>query len=304
MVSPGSDETWTAEVLWAMKVVSSHYSYKSCTDIEKLFQKMFPDSSIAKSFSCGEKKCAYIVSHGLGPYFRKQLDDQISTLDSFVVLFDESFNECTHSSQMDIHVRFFDEAKNEVNTRYFNSGFLGHATANLMVAEFTDKCSTLNLMNMIQLSMDGPNVNWSFYEKLMGELYDDQSRKLVDIGSCGLHIIHNAFRAGFDSIPWDIKSFLCALHRIFHQTPARRDDFMTITDSDIFPLQFCPHRWVENSAVASRALLVLENVKKYIKTISKYPRKYTVPNNKSFQTVKEGCDDPLMPVKLMFFESV
>ncbi|KAI0212050.1 Nucleoporin NUP35 [Lamellibrachia satsuma] len=69
---------WRAEVLWTMKVVSSHYSYVSCMETDRLFQLMFPDSAIAKSFSCGEKKIAYIICHRLAPYFTQQLKDQHS----------------------------------------------------------------------------------------------------------------------------------------------------------------------------------------------------------------------------------
>ena len=90
-----------------------------------------------------------------------------------------------------------------------------------MVDVFVEKCGTMNLSNMIQLSMDGPNVNWSFYQKLMAEVYDDRSRKLIDNGSCGLHVVHNAFRAGFGATGWDLKSVLWALYQIFHETPAR-----------------------------------------------------------------------------------
>ena len=89
-----------------------------------------------------------------------------------------------------------------------------------MVDVFVEKCGTMNLSNMIQLSMDGPNVNWS-YQKLMAELYDDRSRKLIDNSSCGLHVVHNAFRAGFGATGWDLKSVLWALYQIFHETPAR-----------------------------------------------------------------------------------
>ena len=298
------DERWTAEVLWAMKVVASHMSYNSCTDNEKLFQRMFPDSVIAKSFTCGEKKCAYVVCYGLAPFFVQQLADKIKLLDCFVLLFDESLNKFTQTQQMDIHVRYFDEALNAVSTRYFTSAFLGHATAVLMVEAFMDKCHSLNMTRMIQLSMDGPNVNWSFYKKLMAEVHETDGKRLVDLGSCGLHVVHNAFKAGFEATTWDLRSFLCALHRIFHESPARREDYTKITGSDVFPLKFCPHRWVENARVANRALLVLGNVTEYVDTITRQPKLYTVPNNKSFDTVKEGCKCPLMPAKLMVFESV
>ena len=304
LLSVTSDERWSAEVLWAMKVVASHYSYNSCTDTEKLFQRMFPDSVIAKSFTCGERKCAYVVCYGLAPHFSQQLTDEIKMLDCFVVLFDESLNKYTQTKQMDIHVRFYDDAKNEVVTRYLTSAFLGHATAALMVDAFMDKCHKLNFAKMIQLSMDGPNVNWAFYKKMMAEIHGTDEKRLVDIGSCGLHVVHNSFKAGFEATSWDMKSFLCALYRIFHESPARREDYTSITGSVIFPLKFCPHRWVENASVANRAQLVLRHVQQYIDTIIREPKLYTVPSNKSFDIVKEGCQSVLMPAKLFFFESV
>ena len=71
------DETLKAEMLWALKAIMSHYSYKSCEGTSKLFQAMFPDSRIVSQFSCGEKKCAYLICFGLAPHFR---------LDSFLYL--------------------------------------------------------------------------------------------------------------------------------------------------------------------------------------------------------------------------
>ena len=37
----------SAEVLWALKTVDSHYSYKSSANTSELFRAMFPDSTIA-----------------------------------------------------------------------------------------------------------------------------------------------------------------------------------------------------------------------------------------------------------------
>ena len=38
------DETLKAEMLWALKAIMSHYTYKSCEGTSKLFQTMFPNS--------------------------------------------------------------------------------------------------------------------------------------------------------------------------------------------------------------------------------------------------------------------
>ena len=49
---------------------------------------------------------------------------------------------------------------------------------------------------MLQLSMDGPNVNWDVLH------HQDQYRKekefpdIIIIGGCGLHILHGALKDG------------------------------------------------------------------------------------------------------------
>ena len=138
----------------------------------------------------------------------------------------------------------------------------------------------------------------------LAAVHDDRNHSLIDISSCGLHVVHNAFKAGFEATGWDVKSFLWALYTIFYETPARHEDYTAITSSVVFPLKFCVHRWVENATVAARALIILPHLKKYVDTIQQNPKTYAVPTSKSFTIVKSGCTDVLMPAWLMFFESV
>lgn len=63
------NETLTAELCWTIKVINSHYSYKSCEDAGKIFQFMFHDSLIAKTFACAERKAAYLATFGIAPHF-------------------------------------------------------------------------------------------------------------------------------------------------------------------------------------------------------------------------------------------
>ena len=38
--------------------------------------------------------------------------------------------------------------------------------------------------------MDGPNVNWRFYDYLTENHSKPHIKKRIDIGTCGLHVIH------------------------------------------------------------------------------------------------------------------
>ena len=90
---------------------------------------MLPYSSIAKNFACRKTKCSYLVSFSVAPYFKLVLDDTLSSIDTFVAWFDESFNLSSKTGQMDLHVRYWDTTGNYVTTCYYNSEFMGKASA-------------------------------------------------------------------------------------------------------------------------------------------------------------------------------
>lgn len=71
------DDVTRAEILWTMKMVKNHYSYRSSDDMNLLFQSMFPDSSIAKQLSFGRTEVSYIVSFGLAPYLHQAVIDGV-----------------------------------------------------------------------------------------------------------------------------------------------------------------------------------------------------------------------------------
>ena len=107
--------------------------------------------------------------------------------------------------------------------------------------------SGLPIREIIQISMDGPNVNWKFYnlvKEKLSEEFDDT--KLINIGSCGLHIIHNSFKSGATASGWDVSSLLSSLYYLFKDAPARREDYRRITENSFLPLKFCGHRWLES----------------------------------------------------------
>ena len=60
-----------AEIYWAMKLLWSHLSYRSCLNLNELFREMFPESQVAKSFQLSKTKCTYYVVFGLAPHFKE-----------------------------------------------------------------------------------------------------------------------------------------------------------------------------------------------------------------------------------------
>ena len=67
---------------------------------------------------------------------------------------------------MDLVVNYWDDVLNRVCTRYLDSTFVGHSRSNDLLEHFLLGLQSLDKAKLIQVSMDGPNVNWAFFEEL------------------------------------------------------------------------------------------------------------------------------------------
>lgn len=294
----GDSNVRRAEILWALHVVMKKDSFNSQQGISNLFAKMFPDSSIAQEMQLSSTKAAYLVTYGLAPYYFHKLTDEIQSAKHIVVCFDESFNRVAKLQQMDIAVRIWDVNKNQVMTRYWNSSFLGHSTADDLLEGFQQGLKNVELSKIVQVSMDGPNVNWLFMKKLKEKTkMCEEDPDILDLGSCGLHVVHGAFQMGVKKTGWEVVQFLKAIYSVFKDSPARRSDFRQVTSCCVFPIKFCDCRWLENVPVCERAIQIFSHLKKFFKT-SKLPATYSI------EKVKDCLRDPLLLAKLNFFLTV
>ena len=115
--------------------------------------------------------------------------------------------------------------------------------------------------------MDGPNVNWKF-DLFSHQLLDELSTTFLNIiGSCGLHVVHGAFKHSSKETGWELERFSRAIFKLFKDTLARRDDYTQVNGSSLFAFKFCKHRWVENVPVAERALKILPHLQNYVEAV-------------------------------------
>ena len=73
-----SSEKISAKITWALHCCLNGISNNSNQDTSNLFQTMFPDSKIAKSFQMGPNKIGYSITHGLAPYFEGLLIEHLN----------------------------------------------------------------------------------------------------------------------------------------------------------------------------------------------------------------------------------
>ena len=111
-----------------------------------------------------------------------------------------------------------------------------------------------------------------------------------------------SFQDGAKASGWEIDKLLSSAYWLFKDTPARREDFTTVTKASDFPMKFCKHRWLENVPVCERFIKMLPDLRQYVKAV----KEGTVPDpkTKSYETIKQCCANHLVPVRLAFFLSV
>ena len=295
-----NESVMKAEILWSSKSVMAHFSFSASAGIGDLFKRMFPDSQIASEFAYGKTKMNYLLCFGIIPFFKEKLLQKVKEAECVTVSFDESLNKDFQSEQMNTILHYFNEDK--CLSQYSDSQFMGHTTAKDLLENLKSTLSKLNNRKLLQISMDAPRVNC----KLLSLLDEDREKEnadlpqLLNVGSCGLHVVHGTFCTGCQSTDWKIDSFLRALWYLFHNSLARRGDFTAVTGSTVFPLQFCAMRWVEDEKVAERAIEIWPNTEQYITHVLK-ETKNKHPTSASFTTVQKGTKDPLLVAKLQVF---
>ena len=231
-----------AELIWTLKSVMDGFSVRSNDRLNETLLAMFPDSKIAGKFNMARTKSMYTINHGIYPYFRSLLLSSLSKSNILVYSFDESLNDVTQTCEMDLYMLYWDAVCSQVNVRYFGSSFLGHGTHSDILGHIDKITKDLNPAHLYQVSMDGPIVNPKFYQEFCSKLKDEKYHSLIDIDSCGLHVVHGSLKTGAEKSNWCLKKLLKGAYTLFHDSPVRREDYESITASSTYPLNFCSTR--------------------------------------------------------------
>ncbi|KAK3914496.1 Purine nucleoside phosphorylase DeoD-type [Frankliniella fusca] len=299
------DAVTKSEIVWCLQAATRIHSNRAAADCVSLFPLMFPDSEIAKKMQLHRDKIGYIVTYGVAPFLRKQLFDTFAVCDYVTIGFDEALNEVNTKKQMDLVVRFWDPVSDLVSTRYLTSVFLQSATATDLRLGIKNAIGEDLERKLLQISMDGPTVNFKMLKDYQQELKEDYGgNSMVDLGSCGLHVVHGAFKTGVNAVQWDLKEFLIGLHYLFYKSPARRGHFTKITSSEVFPIPFCFTRWIENDKAGSRAIAMLPHLKTWVDEVRREGKNNILnKGHKNFDRVARALKDRLLGPKLAFFVS-
>ena len=206
----------------------------------------------------------------------------------FVSYFDEEFNHISKQKQMYFH---FHDEKQQVVRSYNGSHRLVHANPEEISQSMQAVHSKLDLThNLVQISMEHD---------------DPDGPDLMEIRSCGLHVLYGAYRTAQKAADWNLDKLL---KLIFKLSPAQRGDYLKVNEllkshesksvAYLFPQKLCGHRWIENGKALKRPIELHSYFKRYfsyLKQEKKIPHK-----DDPFSTLLDKMGFPLHLATLKF----
>ena len=170
-----------------------------------------------------------MIGEGLATCFKTVI---IKDVEKSNLPFTMRFNEITTAQvkkQMDLTLHYWSPTHNEVWLAYYTSLFFSHAegakVASRMFGQMKD--DGIPMGKLVALARDGPYVNKTILNEFQQMIKDDypQFAGFVDIDSCVLHVVHNAFGKGLEIYGKEVAQLCLDLHAIFKNSAARKEDY-------------------------------------------------------------------------------
>ena len=173
----------------------------------------------------------YSIQYGITPYFKELLKDDLKGV-PYCFEFDETTTEQV-IKQYDGYVQYWSKCHQRIRIAYCGTLAVDHCPAEKLLEHFIEfgKKVELDYRFMLHVGMDGPAVNLKF-EKLLKDssTFKLSQKEILSLGTCPLHIVHNAFRAGITQLDFKIDSLLIDIHFFVKLSAARRDDYKHIEE--------------------------------------------------------------------------
>ena len=258
-----------AESLWSQFVSKHNLPFQSSDHATKLFRRMFPDSEIAKKFSCGHTKTAAIIKEALGPHYLAKTLLDMSIF--FSILMDES-NDRTDKSCI-ILVRVFDSNVGDVRTRFLDMPIVNIGSAR-------------NLFDALKLSLSNNGLDFSKCLSFMSDttnvmkgarsgvqkLIRNECPHVLDVG-CICHLADLIVKSGMQSLPVNVDQLFVDVFYYFYHSSKRKQEFCDLwcslfTTEPQTILKYCPTRWLSLLRCVGRYLDQLDGLRSYFLSCS------------------------------------
>ena len=222
-----------AEVIETLHKVEHNISFNCAQNDGDRFRLMFPGHKAAEKYACSYTKSAYLVTHGISPYVKQKLKEDCANT-PYTIKFDETTTSQT-KKQFDMYISYWSGKYNQVINLYVGSKFVGHCTANDLVIHCKELMEEMGLTKpfLLHIGMDGPKVNLKFQKEIELAVSSDEDDPsgILDIGTCTLHPVSNAYKYSLKKLSFQFECFFNDVNFFFKLSAARREDYKHVSES-------------------------------------------------------------------------
>ena len=295
-----------AEIVRCLDSVDSNLPFSVADSDAEKYAKMFPCCREVKDYHQKSNKVKYMIQFGIAPSLIEVILAELRDL-PFTFRFDETTTSQI-KKQYDGYATYDSPFFGRIITTYIGTLFVGKCTADDLLKYTNEMMERLKLEteSILSLGMDGPNVNLSFKRKLESELVK-KNTKIIDVGSCPLHIAANGFLEVLKSLQSeagiDLDQIVLDLYGFFKYSAKRIKDYLSVKEfTDLQGRRMLKHvstRWVSIQDVLIRILEQLPNLVKYFLTdLPKEPgfnNKSGVGNQERYIRIKKALLNKKLP---------
>ena len=275
---------------------------------------MFPDSEIAKNYEMSATKVMYLMKHGIAVYAKNDLNSDIDGR-PFSFHLDESTNQQV-KKQYDGYVTFYSTIEKSIVMAYCGTLFVGLCSSADLLNHFYKffEENHLSVKLLLNLRMDGPNVNLAFKNLLVDDLKKNHKTTFIYLGTCVLHTANNAFGKLVKELSEivDLDQMAIDFHSFFKYSAGRREDYQDVSNVTGVLTQHlekhCSSRWISLDKVFVKLIEQFPNLVEYfLKTIPQLPGfngKHGISSTARYIRIKTYLTDPNVLILMHFVASV
>ena len=285
---PSSEESTTgpviqAEVRFCQFVAENNLSFRVAESFQKFLKVAFPDSDVARKFSCSRTKTQCVITGALAP---AQLEKVVSFCKAhpFSLMVDES-NDRADDKQFAVMVRYFDTTRDcsPVVTKLLGLPLCNIATADALFQELNESLisNELSWENVLSFTSDTCNTMKGRRGGLISLIHRRGSPLILDVG-CVNHLGNLAVKAGLKEVLFDVDQLLVDIFYHFTNSTKRKEQFKSLSRElyAIEPkplLKHCPTRWLSLIRCIKRLLEQWDLVFSYFKSHSDVEKRGSRP---------------------------
>src|SRR5215469_14689484 len=184
------------------------------------------------------------------------------------------------------------DSKCLVISRHLQTFFIGKADAQTLYEKINNAISNAKLQfsKILMIGSDGPNVNKTVHKLFNDELIATRSHGLVNIGTCHIHIVHNAYLNALQAFGQDASDLTVSVYNYFDGWPSRVEEYAKIQEVHKLPqkkfLKHSPSRWLSFHCAAERLIEQWVGLEQYFLKFIPSNKNKSVINSSSYQKIR------------------